>query len=267
MRVDYQGKRAMTEISAESITEGLGTRVIGRSVLYFPSVTSTNDVAKEKAAGGAAEGTVIIAGEQTAGKGRLKRRWLTPGGNIALSVVLRPGLLLLPSMIMLASLAVVRSIEAVTGLKPGIKWPNDILVDGKKVCGILIENDIRGKKVNYSVIGIGINIAPEMPDIARTRYPATSLSAELGEKVSRRDIIRRLLSEMDEMYLDLSSGGSVFVEWRESLVTLGTEVRIAAGETVCEGIAESVNEDGSLLLRDKDGSLVTVVAGDVTLRN
>jgi len=253
-------------LSAELISEGLDTRIIGREILYFPSVTSTNDVAKARASEGAGDGLVVIAGEQTAGKGRLKRRWQTPAGNIALSVVLRPKTAILPSMIMLASLAVVRSTEAVTGLKAGIKWPNDVLINGKKVCGILIENDFRSREVNYCVIGIGINVALKPESVSEIQYPATSLSAEAGRDISRPDVIRRLLAEMDELYFSLSSSGSVFGEWRDRLVTLGTEVRVIAGDTVYEGIAESAAEDGSLLVRDKDGKLVKIVAGDVTLR-
>ncbi len=259
----------MTEdsLSADAITKGLDTRFIGKRVLYYPSVTSTNEVAKQQAQQRAEEGTVVIADEQTAGKGRLKRNWLTPGGNIALSVILHPELSALPSMIMLASLAVVRAIEAAAGLKSAIKWPNDVLINGKKVCGILIENDLRGDTVNYSVIGIGINVDLKGGDFPGIQFPVTGLSAELGKEVSRRDVIRCLLVEMERLYLALSSGGPVYEEWRDNLVTLGKEVRVTAGETIYEGIAESVARDGSLLLRCPDGSLTPVVAGDVTLRD
>jgi len=254
-------------LSADLISKGLETRFIGRNVLYYPSVTSTNEVARQQARQGAAEGTVVIADEQTAGKGRLKRTWLTPGGNIAVSVILYPKLAVLPSIIMLASLAVVHSIGSATGLKAGIKWPNDVLINGKKVCGILIENDLQGNKVNFSITGIGINVSLSPADFAELQYPATSLSTELGNEVSRPDIIRRLLAGMERLYLTVSEGGSIFEEWRDSLVTLGREVRVTAGETVYEGVAESVARDGSLLLRAPGGSLTPVVAGDVTLRD
>jgi BirA family biotin operon repressor/biotin-[acetyl-CoA-carboxylase] ligase len=253
------------DLSAEEITRGLETRFIGREVLYYPSVTSTNELAKSRAQQGAAEGMVIIAAEQTAGKGRLKRPWLTPAGNIALSVILYPELSTLPSVIMLSSLAVVNTIESVTGLKAGIKWPNDVLINGKKVCGILIENDLRGNTVNYTIIGIGINIDLKGADFPAIQYPATSLSAELGGEVSRLSLIRSLLVEMERLYLTLSASGSVYEEWRDNLETLGKEVRVTAGGAVYEGVAESVARDGSLLLRRPDGSLTPIVAGDVTL--
>ncbi|GAH88453.1 unnamed protein product, partial [marine sediment metagenome] len=111
------------------------------------------EVAKQEAQLGAVEGTVIIADEQTAGRGRIKRVWLSPKGSVALSIILYPSVVNLPSLIMLASLAVVHSIEAVTGLKPQVKWPNDVLVNDKKVCGILIESSVRGNIVDYAIIG------------------------------------------------------------------------------------------------------------------
>lgn len=253
-------------LSAWEITQGLKTRIIGRRLLYYPSLASTMEMARQLARQGAAEGTVIIADEQTAGRGRLKRAWLTPKGNIALSVILHPAAQNLPSLIMLASLAVVRSITEVTGLKPQIKWPNDVLLNSKKVSGILIENDFLGDKAAHSVIGIGIDVnfnPADYPDIAAI---ATSLSAELGREVSRLKLIRYLLVEMENLYLDLSAGRSLYEEWRDNLVTLGKAVRATADDAVYEGIAESVERDGSLMLRQRDGSLVKIVAGDVTLR-
>lgn len=252
-------------LTPESITEGLQTRFIGQGIIYHSSVTSTNDLARQEAQRGAAEGTVVVADEQVAGKGRLKRVWLSPKGSIALSVILYPAIAQLPSLIMVASLAVAHSIEAVTGLKPQLKWPNDILINGKKVVGILIENSVRGNAVNYAVIGIGININLKITDFPEIPPTATSLSDELGRDVSRLDLIRGLLVEMEKLYLPLSAGESVYREWRDSLITLGKKVHVKSGKTDCQGIAESVASDGSLLLRHPDGSLTKIVAGDVTL--
>ena len=252
-------------VTPESITDGLLTRFIGQRIIYHSSVTSTNDLAKQEAQRGAAEGTVVVADEQVAGKGRLKRVWLSPKGSIALSVILYPAIAHLPSLIMVASLAVAHSIEAVTGLKPQLKWPNDILINGKKVVGILIENSVRGNTVNYAVIGIGININLNIPDIPEIPPTATSLSDELGKDVSRLDLVRCLLAEIEKLYLPLSAGESVYQEWRDSLITLGKKVHIKSGKVDYQGIAESVASDGSLLLRHPDGSLTKIVAGDVTL--
>ncbi len=244
-------------LSPAAITDGLATRFIGQEITCYPSLPSTNDMAKHKAQEGAKEGTVIVAEEQTAGRGRIKRRWLSPRGSIALSIILYPPLDYLPSLIMVASLAVTRSIEQVTGLKAQIKWPNDVLVNGKKICGILVESDVRGNKVDYAVIGIGINVNLRLSDFPRIAPMATSLSRELGRDVSRRDMVQGLLAQAEELYLALAAGDSVFRQWRDNLVTLGKKVQVSSGEATCRGIAESVAADGNL---------IKIVAGDVTLR-
>ena len=252
-------------LSVASITADLKTRFVWQRVIYYSSVTSTNDLAKQEAQKGAAEGTVVIADEQVAGKGRLRRVWLSPKGSIALSVILYPGVAYLSPLIMVASLAVAHGIEAVTGLKAQLKWPNDVMVNGRKVCGILIENSVRGNIVEYAVIGIGINVNLRLADFPGIQSTATSLSDELGKDVSRLDLTRGLLAEIEKLYLALSAGESVYREWRNRLVTLGRKVHVKSGSIDCEGIAESAASDGSLLLRQPDGSLTKIVAGDVTL--
>jgi BirA family biotin operon repressor/biotin-[acetyl-CoA-carboxylase] ligase len=257
----------MAELSPTEISRSLKTGFVGQKVIAYPSLTSTNDIAKREAKKGAREGTVVVAEEQTAGRGRLKRAWLSPKGSLALSIILHPTPARLPALIMVASLAVVHSIEKVSGLKSQIKWPNDVLVNGKKVCGILIESDVRGSAVDYAVIGIGLNVnlnTADFPEIAAT---ATSISHELGREISRREMIRCLLVEVENLYLALGEGDSVFLEWRERLVTLGKEVEINSGQTSYQGIAESVASDGSLFLRQPDGNLIKIVAGDVSLRH
>ena len=255
------------DLSPASVTGSLDTRFVGQRVIYYPSLASTNEVAKREAQQGAAEGTTVIARQQIAGRGRLKRVWLSPEGSISLSIILYPALDHLPSLIMLASLAVVRSIRVVTGLEVQIKWPNDVLVGGKKVSGILIESSVRGSTVDYAVIGIGVNVnlrLSDFPDIVTT---ATSLSEELARDVSLLALTRRLLIEVENSYLALLAGGSIYEDWRDSLVTLGQEVYLESGGAACAGIAESVDRDGSLLLRHSDGSLSKIVAGDITLRH
>ncbi len=255
-----------SSLSPTAITDNLGTRLIGQRVIYYPSLTSTNDVAKQKAQQGAVEGTIIVAGEQTAGRGRMKRGWLSPRGSIALSVILYPELAYLPSLIMVASLGVAHCLEKVAGLKPQIKWPNDVLISEKKVCGILIESEVKGKRADYAIIGIGINANIKPSDFPEIPPTATSLSHELGRDTPQLDMIRCLLAEIERLYLALPSGDAVYQEWRDNLVTLGKKVQVRTGETTQEGIAESVASDGSLLLRQSDGSLTKIVAGDVTLR-
>jgi BirA family biotin operon repressor/biotin-[acetyl-CoA-carboxylase] ligase len=248
-----------------AIAKGLKTDCIGQKVIYLPSVTSTMDIARQEAKKGAAAGTVVIAGEQTGGRGRLKRSWLTPQGNIALSIILYPDIKNLPYLIMMASLAVCYSIESVTGVKAQIKWPNDILIDGKKVCGILIENEVRGNKVAYSIVGIGINVALKVNNYAEIASTATSLKNESGKGDLRVKIIRALLQEFDKLYVKLPDSKVIYEAWRDRLVTLGKQVKAVSGNQVIEGIAETVDEVGTLLIREAEGTLRRVVAGDVTL--
>ena len=253
------------DLSPELITRDLATRFVGQRIVYYPSLASTMEVAKREAQQGAAEGTVVLADIQTAGRGRMERVWLSPGGNIALSLILYPPVSYLPYLIMLASLAVVHSIETATGLKPQIKWPNDILINGKKVCGILIESDVQGNSVSYSIIGIGININLKPADFPEIGPIATSLSHELGEDIPRLKVLRGLLRELEVLYLKLSDAESVFREWRDNLETLGREIDFKSGDIIYRGLAESVAADGTLLLRGADGRLSRIVSGDVTL--
>jgi len=224
------------------------------------------DAGRREARQGAKEGTVIIAGEQTEGKGRLQRTWFSPSGNIALSIILYPDIASLPYLIMIASLAVAYSIEDVTGLKTQIKWPNDILIGGKKVGGILIENEVKRNKVAFTIIGIGINVDLRVSEFTDITTAATSLNRESEKVVRRTKIIRSLLTEFERLYLSLPAGEPIYKTWRERLATLGRRVKVKSGSVTLEGIAESVDGSGALMLRQADGSLTRVITGDVTLR-
>jgi BirA family transcriptional regulator, biotin operon repressor / biotin---[acetyl-CoA-carboxylase] ligase len=257
----------MSEVlSPEVITDNLGTRLIGRRVLYYPQTTSTNHLAKDEARAGAPEGTVVIAGEQTLGRGRRERSWISPPGNLALSFVLYPTIKYLPSLIMVASLSTARAVTEVTGLETGIKWPNDVLINGKKVCGILVESEVRGSRVDYAVTGIGVNVNIRMADYPEVAAIATSLYDEIGREVSLVSLARALLRELDGLYQGLLAGRAVIEAWRERLVTLGREVSVVSADATYSGVAESVDRDGSLVVRRSDGSLSRVVAGDVSIR-
>jgi BirA family biotin operon repressor/biotin-[acetyl-CoA-carboxylase] ligase len=167
---------------------------------------------------------------------------------------------------MIASLAVVKSIESVTGLKGQIKWPNDILIDGKKVCGILIENGVRGNRAAYSIVGIGINVDLKVNSYVEIANTATSLKNESSQADLRIKLVRSLLQEFDKLYVKLPDGKAIYEAWRDKLVTLGKQVRALSGSQITEGIAETVDEGGALVIRGADGNLTKVVAGDVTLR-
>ncbi len=255
------------DLSEVSIAVGLGTRFIGQRIIHYSKIPSTMEVAKREALQGALEGTVVIADEQTAGKGRMGRLWISPKGCVALSIILYPDITYLPSLVMVASLAVFHTIAAITGLRARIKWPNDVLINGKKVCGILIKSEVRDSSIDYAVVGIGINVNLETCCLAGVSLSATSLSHELGREVSCLEIIRRLLVEFERLYVTVQSGKAVYQEWRDNLETLGKKIHARSGNAVYEGVAESVDKDGSLLLRCSDGRLIKLTAGDVTLQS
>jgi BirA family biotin operon repressor/biotin-[acetyl-CoA-carboxylase] ligase len=165
-----------------------------------------------------------------------------------------------------AALAVARGLEQVAGLRTALKWPNDVLVGGRKICGILVESELTGEAVSHVLLGIGVNVNADMsayPDIADI---ATSAAAEAGRPLSREALAAAVLNELEELYLAAQVGRRVQDEWRARLETLGRRVRVTCGQTVEDGLAEDVDGDGSLILRRPDGSRVTVPAGDVTLR-
>jgi BirA family biotin operon repressor/biotin-[acetyl-CoA-carboxylase] ligase len=245
-----------------AIQKGLRTGIIGRKIIYLPSMPSTMDFARQEAQKGTSEGTVIITEEQTEGRGRLNRKWLTPKGNIALSIILYPTVTNLPYLIMIASLAVLQSIEKVTAIKGQIKWPNDILINEKKVGGILIENEVRGNKVAYSITGIGINVNLKVSDYAEIADTAASLKKD----TDRIKLIRALLVKFDNLYRRLPDRKPIYEAWRGRLITLGKHVKAQSGSHVIEGTAEAVDENGALIIRQVDGTLTRVVAGDITLK-
>jgi BirA family transcriptional regulator, biotin operon repressor / biotin---[acetyl-CoA-carboxylase] ligase len=253
-------------LSPSLVQRGLTTHFIGQKVVYHQVVDSTMDAARKEVQWGAPAGTVIIAERQTAGRGRLGRRWISPSGGMAISIILRPNIQYLSKMIMLASVATARGIEKVTGLRPAIKWPNDLRLRQKKVGGILIENDIRLNHLRACIIGIGINVNISLADDSQLGPIATSLSDELGKIVSRLDIIQQLLIEMDRLYQTLTVDDSLFEDWKNRLETIGQTVQVSFGGHIYRGIAESVSDDGALILRQLDGSSIKILAGDVTSR-
>ncbi len=254
------------KLTEAAILECLKTTIIGRKIIYQPEMPSTMDTARKEVLEGTLEGTVIITDEQTAGKGRIGRLWSSPKGCIALSVILYPEASILPSIIMVASLAVLYTIRHITGLNPMIKWPNDIMINHKKVCGILIEGGVKEGGKDHTVIGIGINVNLDPECLGEISVPATSLSNELGREVSRLELIRYLLLKIDKLYLTVRNGIAVYKEWQQNLDTLGRQVHVKMGNEIFEGVAESVERDGSLMLRMREGNLKRIVAGDVTVR-
>ena len=246
----------------------LGTRLIGRHLLWYRSLPSTNDLALRLTEIPVPEGTVVLADEQTAGRGRLGRRWASPRGGVWLSVILRPELPAgeVPLIGFAGASATAGAVREVTHLAARVKWPNDVLVDGKKTAGILAE---AAPSLGWIVVGIGINAnipADALPP--DTVHPATSLEAALGHAVDRKALIREMLRELERGYDLLKSRGAraALRQWREMADTLGRQVRVETPGGILEGIAQDIDETGALLVRTEGGRVRKVLAGDLRVR-
>jgi BirA family biotin operon repressor/biotin-[acetyl-CoA-carboxylase] ligase len=239
-------------------------------IRYFDTIGSTNDEALAWAANDTPDLSVVIADEQTAGRGRLSRKWITPKGTaLALSVVLRPTSGERPHLtriVGLAALAVAAPLRA-RGLAAEIKWPNDILINGRKVCGILIESVWSGEDVDCVVIGIGVNVSKgAVPPAEVLNFPATSLEAELGHAPERVELLRDILSSLIELRPAMKTDGFIS-QWESLLALRGETVQVESEKTPAMfGQISGLNVDGSLKLRKEHGESVTVRFGDVRLR-
>jgi BirA family biotin operon repressor/biotin-[acetyl-CoA-carboxylase] ligase len=259
----------LNALSAAAIQAGLETRFAGRKVAYWPEIGSTNDEARRPAGEGAPEGTLVITDYQSRGRGRLDRCWVAPrGSSLLMSLVFRPELAAhqLQRLTMSCSLAVVDAIEWQTGLRAGLKWPNDVVIAGAKAGGILTEIELEG--VEFAVVGIGLNVNLDPALLpADLPMPATSLCHALGARVARLPLLWALLQKIEERYWALKAGQSPHIEWAGRLVTLGKRVTVSGTGSVLEGMAESVDADGALLVRVAGGRLEKVLAGDVLSRD
>ncbi len=246
----------------------LETHCLGKAIVSLKTTVSTNDVARDLAQRGALDGTLVIADEQSAGRGRRGRVWLAPpDSSLLCSLILRPVLAPVhaPRLTMLAAVAARQAIRSL-GLGAVIKWPNDILINSRKVAGILTETEIRGDTLAFAIVGIGVNVNIPAAGLAELSPLATSLLAEAGHAIEREQLLRLLLAEMDVRYRAMvgDEGEAVFQEWRANLDTVGREVTVKSGDETIGGVAEDVDADGALLVRRPEGVLVAVTFGDVS---
>lgn len=244
-------------------------RVIGRDIRVFQETSSTNDIVEKLARDGVGEGVVVFAESQSKGRGRLGRKWISPKGQgLWFSVLLRPQLppVSVTQLTIAAATAVARAIRKQTGLLPEIKWPNDILIDGRKVAGILTELAAELDRVRYVIIGIGVDVnVPEFP--AELADAATSLTAVAGRHFVRAEIAAAILEELEADYARIARGAfaSLAEEWEQQCVTVGRRVKIHIGDRTLTGRAESLDSDGALLLRTDHGRLERIIGGDVVM--
>jgi BirA family biotin operon repressor/biotin-[acetyl-CoA-carboxylase] ligase len=244
----------------------LTTRFVGRQLVYLTRATSTQDFAAAEAGRGAPDGTVVIADEQTAGRGRLDRSWVSPpGANLYLTLVLRPPADRLRLLSVVSGLAVAEALERAAGLNVRLKWPNDVLVGPRKIAGCIVKSELRGDAVDYALAGIGVNVNFDVAAVPEIAAIATSVRAETGADASREEVLAALLNAFEPLYAQ-ASAADLLAAWRRRLDTLGRRVRAALGDRVEEGIAEDVDAEGSLIVRRDDGSRAVVEAGEVTLR-
>jgi len=255
----------------ERLVKDLAGQQIGCHIEHHQTIGSTNVRLRELAGSGAGHGTLVIADEQTSGRGRLGRNWLSPAGvNLYTSILLRPHIppYQAPLITFVASLAVARTLEKFK-IQPTVKWPNDLLIDNKKVSGILLEMSADMDTVNHIVLGIGINLNMRSTDLEKAdlRYPATSVAAVLGEDVDRYCFACDLFVFLEEEYERYLQEGicGILADWEARCSIFGKQVSVDAGSLSCTGTATGLGDDGALLIRLADGEEKQILAGDVRL--
>jgi BirA family transcriptional regulator, biotin operon repressor / biotin---[acetyl-CoA-carboxylase] ligase len=271
-RLGYRLLSSPDVLHADDLRSRLGkTKVVGRDIQVFEETASTNDVIEKLARDGVKEGVVVFAESQTKGRGRLGRKWISPARKgLWFSILLRPALRpqAVTQLTVAAATALARAIRSQTGLKPEIKWPNDILVRGKKVAGILTELSAELDRVKYVVLGVGVDVNVGSTDLPpEVRRTATSLKIESGRPISRPELAVAALKELDEDYARICDGdfSTIADEWEAQCTTIGHQAVIRIGNREVRGRAESLGEDGALLLRTDHGRLERIIGGDVTL--
>ncbi|MFH1322773.1 MAG: biotin--[acetyl-CoA-carboxylase] ligase, partial [Methanobacteriota archaeon] len=250
-------------LAPAEIKAGLKTIMMGKNIHYFKETESTNILARDMA-GSVDEGTVVIAESQTGGRGRMGRKWISPEGGIWFSVILKPKMepLHAPRLTLLAGVAVAKTIRSY-GLLAKIKWPNDVLINGKKVCGILTEIGAEMDSIQYVVVGVGIDANVDTETFpGEVRDISTSLKNELGHDIDRVEFLQNLLYQLESLYYKFQKEGfsSIMEEWRLMSATIGQWVKITTQSRIMYGEAIGVNSDGTLILETSDGKLEKIVA-------
>lgn len=248
----------------------LKTSYLGRVWEYHRVIDSTNRRAGELARKGLPQGTVVIAEEQAEGRGRLQRPWHSPRGGIWFSLVLRPPIApgQAPLLTLLTALGIIYALEGKLGVEPMIKWPNDIFLEGRKLAGILTEMDIRGKKINHVVVGVGINANLDTRKFPGEFSPlAVSLMDFLGHQVSCRELLAGILYQIEILYFKALENGykDMLRQWERYDLTYGRRVKVEMPREVLQGEALGVNEKGHLILQISGRKKITVAAGSITL--
>ncbi len=270
-RKGYRILKTPEKITADELRLGLKTNFIGKNVHYEESVESTQKIAHRLAYENAPEGTVIIAEEQQVGRGRMGRKWHSPKyTGIWMSIILRPNIPLpkAPQLTLLAAVAIVQAIEEYTGLLPEIKWPNDILINGKKITGILTELEAEADRINSVIIGIGMNVNQTKEDFpSELQEIATSLLLEKGERISRAELIKGIFNNLEKLYLLYLDEGFLPIKllWESYAISIGKKITARTLTNSIIGTARGITEDGVLIIEDEYGKNHHVYSADIEL--
>jgi BirA family biotin operon repressor/biotin-[acetyl-CoA-carboxylase] ligase len=257
---------ALDLMLSDEIKAGLGTEILGREIISYAQTGSTNDVALELAADGAQEGTLVVAESQTSGRGRRKRRWIAPmGTSILASLILRPPIMTheAHSIALISAAAVAQAIRIITRLPALIKWPNDVIINDRKVSGVLTEMRTGEGWANFIVVGVGVTV-----NIPRSSLPeeimanATSLSAELGYNVPRVALLQEIMRQLEQRYIELKERkiGALMSEWKNLSATIGRQIQVALPRRIIRGYAMDIDETGTLLIRLNTGQIQRITA-------
>ncbi|MCY6485321.1 biotin--[acetyl-CoA-carboxylase] ligase [Clostridium aestuarii] len=259
-------------LTYEEIKDNLSTKYIGRKIIYLDTVGSTNNKAKELAVEGAPEGTIIISEEQTTGRGRLGRNWVSPKyKGIWMSIILRPDInpINVPKITQIAAAAVTKASEDI-GIEVKIKWPNDIVLNNKKVCGILTEMSGELIRVNHVIVGMGINVNIDSDDfIDEVKDKATSLKIETGRYIERKVLAAKIMNCFEELYEEFINEESIEKSikiCREKSVLIGKEIRIIERQKEITAEAIDLSEDGKLIVKYEDGKIQEIISSEVSVR-
>lgn len=263
--------RTLTPTLPQKVKAGLQTKIIGQTIHFFRELTSTNDVAKELATKGTKEGTVIVAGTQTRGRGRLERGWISPKGGLWFSIILRPRVSPrdAPKLTLMMSVTVAKTVNKLFDLEAEIKWPNDVLISGKKVCGILTETSTVGDVFNFAVVGVGVNANLSLRDFPTSlRGSSTTLREELKREIDCEALLRSLLEETEHYYNMFTQDklNTILTEWKHLSKFLGSHVEVTSLDEKIEGWATDLDENGALIIRLRDQTTRKILSGDVTIR-
>lgn len=249
------------------IQRNLATSYIGQEIYYYQEVDSTNEVAKRLAQECAPEGTIVIAESQRSGKGRRGKKWISPSGGVWMTILLRPDIppSKAPQLTLVTGVAVAETLTQECQLDVGIKWPNDILIGEKKVCGILIEASSNPKGLEYVVVGIGIDLNVDVANFPpELREGATSLKSELEKEISGVEVVQAFLSNFENLYNEFKADGfsEILKEWRRLSKTIGNYVEVHKKGKTVRGEAVGITKEGVLILEMDDGSLRKVISGE-----